>query len=176
MSASKYILNPNFIHKVLEEKGEICQTCGDNTNTAIKLVVPLEFGGKQELNNVIVLCRRCSIISDLGKNLKMNDTTISINFWVSHQLYKDIENLIGKNYQKSMGALVRYLISNYLTHPSMYQDMERYQSSGSDIKVNVKVDVDVYADFKICMEERGITITDAIKALICIYKDEVSTT
>ena len=40
------------------------------------------------------------------------------------------------------------------------------------MKINVWVDNEVYATFKTVVNDRGVTVTDALKALIRMYEEE----
>jgi hypothetical protein len=94
-----------------------------------------------------------------------------INFWVSDKLYKSLQSNARGGFH-SMAALVRYMMAKYVSDADRFDDLQQYQDEGSDVKVNVWVETDRYANFKQLVDSRGLTVTDAIKALIRMYEAE----
>jgi hypothetical protein len=64
------------------------------------------------------------------------------------------------------------MMHKYVTDEARFDDLEQYQDSGADVKINVWVDVDIYATFKELMEKRGSTVTDGIKSLVLTYETQ----
>lgn len=106
------------------------------------------------------------------KDSKANDQRL-VNFWVSRRLFDRIQDGL-QTYKafNSMGSLVRYLISKYIEDESRFDDLELYQDEGADSKLNVWVERDRYDTFKILLDQRGMTVTDAIKSLIRMYEEQ----
>lgn len=96
-----------------------------------------------------------------------------VNFWVSRRLFDRIQEGL-KNYKafNSMGSLVRYLINKYIEDEARFDDLELYQDEGADSKLNVWVDREHYDTFKVLLDKRGVTVTDAIKSLIRCYEEQ----
>jgi len=106
------------------------------------------------------------------KDSKANDQRL-VNFWVSRRLFDRIqEGLQTYKAFNSMGSLVRYLISKYIEDESRFDDLELYQDEGADSKLNVWVERDRYDTFKVLLDKRGMTVTDAIKSLIRMYEEQ----
>lgn len=106
------------------------------------------------------------------KDSKANDQRL-VNFWVSRRLFDRIQDGL-QTYKafNSMGSLVRYLISKYIEDESRFDDLELYQDEGADSKLNVWVERDRYDTFKVLLDQRGMTVTDAIKSLIRMYEEQ----
>jgi len=157
--------------------GNKCFNCESDKNLAVKPVVPLTAGGQLVPTNGIVICRRCEMISEAASQASGGEFRRPVNFLVSRYLYDLMTNLVNNETgPKSMGALIRYLISMYIDNTSRFDDLEQYQDDGSDVKINVWIDEKDYAQFKKLLGTRGVTITNAIKALVMMYASETNYT
>lgn len=154
-----------------------CANCGGPDRLRVILVVPVAAGGQLIDSNGVLLCRSCEMATDAVKKGKTSSDQRLVNFWVSRRLFDDIHKGInaykaGGHGFRSMGALVRYLISKYVEDESRFDDLGLYQDeSSADVKVNVWVEKDRYSTFKALLDKRGMTITDAIKSLIRMYEE-----
>lgn len=84
-------------------------------------------------------------------------------------MYNKVKQLNGFN---STGSLVRFLMKKFVTHDDQFDDLNLWQEDGTDMKINVWVDRKIYKSFKKIVNERGMTVTDAFKALIRMYEEE----
>lgn len=159
---------------VWEQHRHRCSNCGSTDRLKLKMVVPLEAGGQYVVSNGVILCRTCEIASDSTRPMG-NDPRRPINFWVSQALYQSLKDNAKDSVFHSMASLVRYLMSKYVSNEAGFDDLEKYQAAagtGSDVKINVWVERDMYAAFKDLVVKRGLTVTDALKALILMYEAE----
>lgn len=155
-----------------------CANCGGPDRLRVILVVPPEAGGQLIDSNGVLLCRSCEMATDAVKKGKTVSDQRLVNFWVSRRLFDDIHKSInaykaGGHGFRSMGALVRYLISKYVEDESRFDDLPLFQDKGADVKVNVWVEKDRYNTFKALLDKRGMTVTDAIKNLIRAYEEGI---
>jgi hypothetical protein len=65
-------------------------------------------------------------------------------------------------------------MSKYIVDEARFDDLERHQDSGADVKINVWVDVDAYTTFRQLVDARGLTVTDAVKSLILVYQETMA--
>ena len=145
-----------------------CSGCGATESLEPTLVVPKRSGGQETIQNSALLCRKCVFNKALESvEQGSNEPERLINFWVSSSLYEWMQNAPRF---KSMGAMVRFLMTQYVLHEKQYEDIEQYQDVGTDTKVNVWVYQDIYENFKALIDKRGMTITDAFKALLKRYQ------
>jgi hypothetical protein len=157
--------------EVLAANRNRCSNCGGVDRLAVLMVVPEDAGGKFLLSNGVVLCRTCEMAADTVRGRKPEESRRPLNFWVSRKLYDSIQlHLTKQEGFNSMGGLVRYLISKFVNDEPRFDDLEQYQDSGTDVKINVWVDMDGYGRFKALLDKRGTTVTDAIKGLIRMYE------
>jgi len=156
---------------MLERCQDRCSNCGSDHKVRVKPIVPFEVGGKLSTENASVLCRACEMASDVAGLGSTGSAERPVNFWVSQRLYKRIKELNGFS---STGSLVRYLMSKYVAQAETphFDDLDLWQEKGSDVKINVWVDKQIYMTFKEVVNARGITVTDALKALIRMYEEE----
>jgi len=63
-------------------------------------------------------------------------------------------------------------MSKYIMDESRFDDLEQYQDSGADVKINVWVDIGSYATYKRLVDKRGMTVTDAVKSLVLMYESQ----
>jgi len=148
-----------------------CSNCGSDDRLRVHMIVPLEAGGHFVESNGVLLCRTCDMAKDFSPGVKSGRWPV--NIWVSRRLYDRIQETIQvKNGVKSMSSLARYLISKYITDEDSFDDLEQYQESGNDVKINVWVDKDKYETFQVLLKRRGMTVTDALKALITVWHGE----
>jgi hypothetical protein len=63
------------------------------------------------------------------------------------------------------------MISSYITQPELYEDLQSWQDTGSDVKVNGWVDGLQYQIFKGMCKNKGISYTDALKGLLLVAID-----
>jgi hypothetical protein len=153
-----------------------CGNCGGEHKLRVKLVVPVEAGGREIESNAMLICRACEMASDTAIPLPgETGARRIINFWVSRRLHDRMTNgMATSRGLKSMSQLVRYLMSSYVTDVARFDDLERYQDgTSSDVKVNVWVPMDQYETFKRLANNRGLSVTDAVKSLIQMFDEEI---
>jgi len=146
-----------------------CSNCGSTAKVRVMMIVPEEAGGQLQLSNGTTLCRACEISSEVAVRANMGGAERPVNFWVSRRLYDKVKSLKGF---KSTGSLVRFLMNKFVLDTDRFDDLELWQDAGSEVKINVWVDRQYYETFKEKVTERGLTVTDALKALIRMYEDE----
>lgn len=163
---------PTFEQQVYEKYKNRCANCGGDHKLAVKMVVPEEAGGQQVVSNGVLVCRACEMATEAAARGDESQRR-PVNFWVSRKLYNRMQNGMRSNHGlKSMGALVRYLMSMYVTDPNRFDDLDRYQDgSSSDVKINVWVPNDQYETFKNLVNVRGLTVTDAVKSMIQMFDE-----
>jgi len=155
-----------------------CSGCGCDQADQLKvrMVIPRELGGKEIVSNGILLCRTCEMAKNIASRSPSpasGENTRPINFWVSRQLHGKLTNGLSTKYGfKSISSLVRYLMQKYAEDPDWFPDLELYQDTGADTKVNVWVGRELYAAFKDEVDSRGSTVTDILKSLIQMYEIE----
>jgi hypothetical protein len=151
-----------------------CANCGGTDRIRVHMVVPESAGGKLVPSNGTVLCRTCEFARDAVVRHSEPLQQRPINFWVSRPLHSRIhEHIRPRNGTNSLGSLVRYLIQKFIADPDRFDDLERYQDTGKkDVKINVWVNADDYVKFKLLLDQRRMTVTDAVKALLQVYDEE----
>jgi len=160
---------------VLSEGRGKCANCGSEDRLRARMIVPEVAGGKLIPSNGIVLCRTCELAMDTASRyVEPSQKKRPVNFWVSKKLYDRLHNESEKTSFKSMAGLVRFLMTKYVSDPDRFDDLGNYQDSGTDVKVNVWVESDIYERFKELVDRRGSTVTDALKGLIGMFENEAS--
>jgi hypothetical protein len=150
-----------------------CANCGSVDRLRVRMVVPKEAGGQLEPFNGILLCRACEMAMDSVGRTTKERARRPINFWMSRRLHNRLKNGVRtRNGFTSMSSLVRYLVGSYVTDEGRFDDLENYQEEGADVKINVWVEADSYLEFKDLLANRGMTVTDAVKALVRMYEAE----
>ena len=166
-----------WVTQTFEHYRHRCSNCGGEDRLKAKLTVPVEAGGQQSVSNAFLICRPCEMASEIVKRSSSpasGSTTRPINFWVSRSLHANITNGLSDKYGfRSVSALVRYLMSKYVTDSDRFDDVAQFQDDGSDVKVNVWVPRDTYETFKSLVDKNGLTVTSALKGLIRMYEVEV---
>lgn len=159
--------------EVLEVGRSKCANCGSDDRVKARMVVPLEAGGKLVLGNGILLCRTCELtLETAARYSEPTKTKRPVNFWVSRKLYDRLNSESEKTTFRSMAGLIRFLMTKYVSDPDRFDDLTQYQDAGTDVKVNVWVESDIYARFKELVDRRGQTVTDSLKGLICLFEHE----
>lgn len=160
--------------KLIREKCQNrCSNCGGDDRLRVMMIIPLEAGGKLVDSNGAMVCRTCELAAEAVRNGGVVEDRRPLNIWVSRSLYDNIQSsLKARNGFRSMGSLVRYLMSTYVRDEDRFDDLAQYQDAGTDVKINVWVDRDQYAVFKQLLDKRGTTVTDAVKSLIRMYEAE----
>lgn len=165
--------NSNWDRVIRDRYRNKCANCGGESNLSVKLVVPVQAGGRLVETNGTLLCRTCDMVKATYE-ASSTEVRRPVNFLVSRRLYDRLQaSITGQTGFKSMGALIRHLIGMYVENMSRFEDLEQYQDSGSDVKVNIWIDIDLYNQFKECVNARNLTVTDAIKSLVQLYEAEV---
>lgn len=159
---------------VLARHQQRCANCGSTDRIRVHMVVPETAGGQRVPSNGTVLCRACEMARDAVVRHAAPLEQRPINFWVSRPLHTRIkEHIRPRNGTNSLGSLVKYLIRKYVEDPDRFDDLERYQDTGKkDIKINVWVNAGDYEKFKMLLDQRRMTVTDAVKALLQVYDEE----
>jgi len=151
-----------------------CSNCGSDDRVRAELIIPEAAGGRKLVSNGTLLCRTCSmarVIVDRHPHPVSGDRTRPINFFVSRPLYDKLRNgLLQSSGCRSVSSLLRDLMTCFMVNPDRYDDLELYQDPGSDVKVNVWVDRDLYDRFREIVDRRGMTVTDTLKGMIKLYE------
>lgn len=151
-----------------------CANCGSEHKVSPRLVVPHESGGKRIISNSTLLCRACELASGvLPRRIGESDRRL-INIWVSDALNAKLRERRDQGKSQSIGSFVRYLMSKYVADQRRFDDLAQYQDSGTDVRLNVWVDSDLYSTFKTIVDAEGMTVTSALKSLFCMYEAEAS--
>ena len=155
--------------RVLKRFNERCGNCGSEGRVTVIPIVPLEAGGQMELGNGMAICRACLLARSTHGAQTPRDAPVVL--WVSRQLSDAVLARLGASTSayKSMSGLVDGLIELYVRHPDQFEDLALYQDEGNDAKLNLRAESERYEVFKTLVRARGLTITDAIKALLLIF-------
>jgi len=104
------------------------------------------------------------------------DNKTPINFLISDNLHKVVNKYVHNGSKfGSVSALMRSMISSFIAQPELYEDLQSWQDEGSDVKVNGWVDGLQYQLFKNMCRAKGISYTDALKALLLVAVDGYQT-
>ena len=162
--------------QVYEMHGGRCSNCGAADNVRVRMIVPPESGGLRVLSNGVLLCRTCELARTIDLRIPQpasGERTRPINFLVSQKLHTKLRNGLAKDYGfRSVSALVRFLMTRYVSEMEDFRDLALYQDNGSDVKINVWVGRELYDSFKACADREGSTVTDTLKSLILMYEVE----
>jgi hypothetical protein len=154
-----------------EHQGK-CSNCGSSDRLKARMVVPQEAGGQLVPSNGVLLCRTCEIAADSSRETP-GDTRRPINFWVSRPLFDYLQDTAPKSSFGSMASLVRYLMTKYVEDEGRFDDLDNYQDApGSDVKINVWIERDMYETFKDKVRNRGSSVTASLASLIKLYEAE----
>lgn len=158
---------------VLERCGHECVNCTRTDKVAACFVIPPEAGGKLRSSNGVVVCRECRIAAESARVLPQRiDNKTPINFLISGSLHSTVHAYAHNGSQfGSVSALLRSMITSFITQPELYEDLQVWQDAGSDVKVNGWVNGAQYEIFKKMCQERGLTYTDALKGLLLVAVD-----
>lgn len=169
---------PTWEQEVWERHNGKCCNCGSTSKVRVKLIVPEEAGGQRIASNAVVICRACELVTDASKPKMRHADNRPINFWASRRLFNRMENgVCSENGFKSKSALIRYLMNKYIQDEVQFDDLEQYQDNAEEAdaaKVNAWVPKDTYETFKTKLDRRGLSVTDAIKALIMVFDEETA--
>jgi hypothetical protein len=156
--------------KVLERDGGACVNCELKERVAACFVIPPEAGGKLRVSNGVTICRNCRIAADGARVLPQRiDNKTPINFLMSTRLHQTVTAYAADGSRfGSLSALLRAMISSFIIQPELYEDLQNWQDAGSDVKVNGWVDGAQYEVFKNMCHDRGMSYTDALKALLLV--------
>lgn len=159
--------------QVLDRDGSCCVNCEKKSRIAPCFIVPPEAGGRVRMQNGVTLCRDCRIATESARVLPLRiDNKTPINFLISSKLHEIVERF-AHNGSKfgSISALVRRMIHSFINEPELYEDVGQWQDGGSDVKINGWVDGAEFGRFKVICQERGMTYTDTLKALLLMAID-----
>ncbi len=147
-----------------------CSNCGSGDRLRVQLIVPIPAGGRYIVSNGVLLCRTCDMARQSVPVSGPQSNRWPINLWISRALHDRIQDVIKtKNGFRSMSSMARFLIDRYVSDEGLFDDLEQYQDAGNDVKINLWVDKDTYEIFHSKLKRRGVTVTDAVKALIRMY-------
>lgn len=159
---------------VMEASKGCCANCGSEHKVSPRLIVPKDVGGKLTRSNSVALCRACELASGAAPRRLGDAERRPINIWISNRLYTVLQDRRDAGHTTSIGALVRYLMAKYVQEQGRFDDLGQYQDSGTDVRLNVWVDTDLYLNFKRRADAAGLTVTAALKALFCMYETEAT--
>lgn len=160
---------------VREAGKEICANCGSDDRLRVRMVVPIEAGGQLVPGNGILLCRACDLTMDLTtRYAEPVQRKRPVNFWVSKQLFSRLHSGSEKTSFRSAAGLIRFLMTKYVSDPTRFDDLSQFQDTGTDVKVNVWVEEDIYSRFKELVDRNGLTVTSALKGLIGMFEAEAA--
>ena len=158
--------------KVLQ-RDEVCVNCESAEKLAACFIVPPEVGGHLKTGNGVTVCRECRLKAESARVLPQRiDNKTPVNFLMSKSLHQVVHKYAHNGSRfGTVSALMRAMISSFITQPELYEDLQNWQDGGSDIKVNGWVDGSQYEVFKSMCRDRGMSYTDALKALLMVAID-----
>lgn len=159
--------------QVLSRDEGACLNCSSKNKVAACFVIPTEVGGHLRLSNGVTICRDCRLRADSARVLPQRiDNKTPVNFLMSKALHASVHEYVrnGSRYG-TVSALMRAMISSFITQSELYEDVQNWQDAGSDVKVNGWVDGAQYEVFKSMCRDRGLTYTDALKGLLLVAID-----
>ena len=167
-------IKSQWIADVFERFHNKCSNCGAEYSLHAQMIVPPEAGGKYVVENGVLICRVCEMASSAALHAKTKGKERRpINVWISRILHGKLQTALGeRNGFSSMGSLIRTLMRMVVEDQQRFSDLANYQDRGSDVKINVWVDTEVYEGFKKIVGDQSLTVTDAIKGLIMMYEGE----
>jgi hypothetical protein len=130
-------------------------------------------GGHVRTSNGVTVCRECRLRADSARVLPQRiDNKTPVNFLMSSVLHRAVHKY-AHNGSKfgTVSALMRAMISSFITQPELYEDLQSWQDAGSAVKVNGWVDGSQYEVFKSMCRDRGLSYTDALKGLLLVAID-----
>lgn len=156
--------------RVLERDGGACINCELTKRVAVCFVIPPDAGGKLRVSNGVTICRGCRIAADGARALPQRiSNKTPINFLMSTKLHQWVHSYAHNGSQfGSVSALLRAMITSFITQPELYEDLSNWQDAGSDVKVNGWVNGAQYEIFKNMCHERSMSYTDALKGLLLV--------
>lgn len=152
--------------------GGKCGNCGIEDHLKVELVVPLDLGGKLVVTNATVLCRACSMTAKLSHSGKVTEGKTLVNVWMDREIFASLKgrmNPTGLMVYQSVAEFIRFLMREYTKSPSSYDDLSTYQSPNRDVRLSFWCPPSDYAAFKDTAQANGMTVTDAITALVLFH-------
>ncbi len=155
-----------------------CANCGSDDHVSVVMLVPEAAGGRYVLSNGYTICRVCRVAAkavekaaETGKSTHRRP----INLWISQQLYGQLTaSLETRKGFSSMGSLVRYMMGIFVEDPSKFEDVRLYQDHAAEVKINLWVDPADYDLFKQALGKLGLSVTEAVRALLVMYVAEAT--
>ena len=159
--------------KVLERDENACLNCSSRSKVAVCFIIPPEVGGHLRIGNGVTVCRECRLKAESARVLPQRiDNKTPVNFLMSKALHQYIHQYVHNGSRfGTVSALMRTMISSFITQPEMYEDLQVWQDAGSDVKVNGWVDGAQYEVFKGMCRDKGLSYTDALKGLLLVAVD-----
>ena len=154
-------------------RDETCRNCDSPNKLAACFVVPPEVGGHLKVSNGVTVCRECRLRADSALVFpKRIDNKTPVNFLMSQVLHQTVHGYVHNGSKfGTVSALMRAMIASFITQPELYEDLSNWQDAGSAVKVNGWVDGSQYEVFKSMCRDRGLSYTDALKALLLVAID-----
>ena len=163
----------SFEVQVRQAYGSRCGVCGSTDRTRVRLVVPEAAGGTKTRTNAILICRSCEFHEMRSRvaGSPVTDKTL-LNVWVSAELHQWMQDHAPF---QGVSALARYLIGLYVdSEPSRFDDLLLYQIANAEVRTFVWVPTDLHAAFKVRAGKDGLTLTQALIALVLLYRIEIA--
>lgn len=163
----------SFEAQVRTAHGQRCVGCGNTDRTRVRLVVAEAAGGSRTLANAVLICRTCEFHEARVQATEGGPAPRTLlNFWVSAELQAWMQ---AHAPFQGVSALVRYLIGLYVeSPPERFDDLLLYQNASAEVRSFVWVPADLHATFKARARKEGLTLTQALIALILLYRIEIA--
>lgn len=117
----------------------------------------------------MLLCRSCEYALKMTRK-KPQDFSRAVGIHISRDLHKRLTEhptLAAK--KMSMSSLVQMLIDSYLDNIDNYSDLEMYQDSGADVRVNLWISDNTFHRLKRVVRDLKGTVTGTVKSLVMMY-------
>ncbi len=125
------------------------------------------------ITNVLVLCTRCRLLHDFTSP-REGSRGCFVGITLSRKLYESLQQVIATTPGGNVSAIVRWCISRFLTEAGTdaFDNLDLFKETDAGVapvKTCIRIDPGTYKTFERVVQNRGMSPTEAISALLLAY-------
>jgi len=155
--------------KVFEKNNSRCNGCGSEDHVVALPIVPFEVGGSKSVDNGVLVCRVCRLVSAAHYGGREQIPRRSLSIYLPRELHSRMLEVIdhAEFGFSSVSNLIRGMIEEALKDLSKLSDFRVQERKPADVKIVATVYIEDFERLKKALEcWPDVTVIDVVQGMI----------